>query len=184
MRKKPVLVFIITALVAACATPSARTISDKAVWRAVEARHESWVRNDEEAYLSVHHPDYARWNRREMRLETMDDVQEFWDRVRQSELSLSIEVQPVSVQYLAGGRLAIAHYSITEEVEFVGRPFVQRGDMRFEPVDTAAYRIRFSDIYELIAGEWRYIGGHKDGASLPNLGLIEAQCQRGSCTAE
>ena len=178
------LKFSFAALVAACATPFVGVNSDDAVWAAVDARNQAWVRNDREAYLSVHHPGYARWNRREMRLETKNDVQEFWDRVRQSERSLSIEVLPVSVQYLAEGRVAIAHYSIKEEVEFVGRPFVQRGDKRFEPGDTAVYRVRFSDIYELIDGKWRYLGGHKDGASLPNRGLIEAQCQRGSCTFE
>lgn len=176
------LAFVFASLVAACATSLVPMTSDAAVWAAVDARNQAWVRNDKEAYLSVHHPDYSRWNRREMRLETKNDVQEFWDRVRQREHSLSVEVQPVSVQYLAEGRVAIAHYSIEEEVEFVGRPSVQRGEMRFEPGDTAVYRVRFSDIYELIEGKWQYVGGHKDGASLPNRGLIEAQCKRGSCT--
>ena len=143
---------------------------EEQVWQAVEARNQAWVEDDRATYLAIHHPGYARWHRREPRLEERSDVEAFWNRVHDVEQSVSIEVVPERLQFLADGKVAVAHYTIGEVVEY--RVDTQRGPNRFKAGDRAGYRIRFSDIYELRDGRWLYVGGHRDGASLPDRGEI------------
>lgn len=161
-----------SALLAGCSGSQQAEPSPDGVWSVVEARNAAWVANDRDAFMATVHPDYARWNRREPRLELYDDVSGFWEGVREHETSVSIDVIPERVQFLADGKAAIAHYTIEEVVEYVGEPFTQRGPKRFAPGERAAYRIRFSDVYELRGGKWLYVGGHRDGPSLPDRGEV------------
>ena len=142
------------------------------VWEVVKARHQSWVQNDKAEFFSTYHPDFARWSRSRNQLESTRDLDKFWANIRENERSISIDVEPERLQFLAEGRIAIAHYTVVEVVEYVGRPYTQRGSERFNPGERATYRIRFSDIYENIDGIWLYVGGHRDGASLPNNGKM------------
>ena len=142
------------------------------VWDVVKARHQAWVKNDKAAFFATYHPDFARWTRSRNQLESTRDLDNFWANIRENERSVSIKVEPERLQFLAEGRIAIAHYTVIEVVEYVGRPYTQRGRERFGPGERATYRIPFSDIYENMDGRWLYAGGHRDGASLPYSGRM------------
>ena len=90
----------------------------------------------------------------------------FWDRLHRTETSLSIRVIPEKLQFLADGRVAIAHYTIEEVV----RMEPGDGGPSTRPAETV--RIRFSDVYERKKGAWLYVGGHRDWSSLPNRGRV------------
>jgi hypothetical protein len=76
------------------------------------------------------------------------------------------------LQFLAEGKVAVAHYTVEEVV---------RIDPSTGPRSTAApetVRFRFSDIYELRSGRWLYVGGHRDWSSLPNKGRVDTPPKR------
>ena len=97
---------------ATSATPS----NSEQVWATVERRNQSWVEGKRDEYLAIHHPDYLRWHLNQPRLDTKADVGAFWDRLHRNETSYSIRVIPEKLQFLAGGKVAIAHYTVEEVV--------------------------------------------------------------------
>ena len=148
------------------AVAAAPSKSDQ-VWATVERRNQSWVEGKREEYLAIHHPDYMRWDLNQPRLDTKADVGAFYDRLHRNETSFSIKVIPERLQFLASGRVAIAHYTVEEVV----RIDPSTGPRSTLPPETV--RFRFSDIYELRKGKWLYVGGHRDWSSLPNRGRLK-----------
>jgi hypothetical protein len=138
------------------------------VWAPVERRNQSWVEGKRDEYLAIHHPDYLRWHLNQPRLDTKADVVAFWDRLHRNETSFSIKVMPERLQFLADGKVAIAHYTVEEVVR------IEPSDGPKSQKQPETVRFRFSDVYERRNGAWLYVGGHRDWSSLPNRGRVQS----------
>ncbi|MEL7445423.1 MAG: hypothetical protein AAGK02_06370 [Pseudomonadota bacterium] len=167
---------LLAALLVSCAEPGptpAPSDIEAAVWKAVEKRSESWVSGDQETFEDTHHPEFARWLARRGKLETKTDLDTLWQRQRNRRSALSQTVTPERVQVLADGRIAIAHYTLLEVSEYTGPDEVRADGEARKNGEVSASQRRYSDIYELLDGEWLFVGGHRDGINLPNRGEIE-----------
>jgi hypothetical protein len=119
------------------------------IWQAVERRNSTWVDNDFDGHMAIYHSAFRRWSVRGDNLFTKSSFAEFWQRLKRAEDSITIKVVQHTLQWLVPGQAAVAHYRIDESFRIEGE--LKQG------------ALRFSDIYLLEDGEWRYAGGHRDG---------------------
>lgn len=160
------------AIAAAVSGCSASKPDDAAVWQAVKARNQSWLSDTPEDHAQHYHEQFARWKRRDSELMRRSDIPDYRRSVDGHERTLAIKVIPQELVWLGNGKVAIAHYTLEEDTEWVGDAFTDRFGNPYEPGTRSTIRIRFSDVYALENGQWRYVGGHKDGMTLPNRGLV------------
>jgi ketosteroid isomerase-like protein len=132
------------------------------VWRTVEARTDAWVRNDYEAYLSLHHERWRRFSMIKSELTSKDDVARFWKAMKVSEKVHSIELTPIAVEVYAGGSVAIAHYVMMETLEWTAETQRRASGRLMEKGRVYRVPARFSDVYVKEDGRWLYVGGYRD----------------------
>lgn len=132
------------------------------VWNEVQARWQAWQHDDFDAYLAAHHETWHRWAPRSEGLENKDDVEGFWQRAKAQEETVAFTLKPAAIETYDSGRLAAVHYVADETVRL--RKARQTRDGRVIPVGQETHiPIRFSDFYVREGGEWRFIGGYRDG---------------------
>lgn len=141
---------------------------EQEVWDAIEGRFKSWKDNDFETYMAYHHLDWKKWESRKNELTTKEGMAKFWEIMKAEEECLEMEVTPIEIEILDGGKSAIAHYTHTETFTYYGE------DLPDGPTKGNTFRgtLRWSDFMVKENGKWLVIGGHRD-MSMPEGKLVQ-----------
>lgn len=132
------------------------------VWRTVQARTDAWVRNDSEAYLSLHHERWRRFSMITSKLMSKDDVARFWKGMKETEKVHAIDLTPVAIEVYADGSVAVAHYVMMETLEWTGETRQRASGRLMEKGRVYDVPARFSDVYVKEDDRWLYVGGYRD----------------------
>ena len=138
----------------------------EAIWNVVEKRNATWVENDFDGHMSIYHPDFRRWTLHSKLLMTKDIFASFWDGIKKNEEVISIDIERKEMQILDGGRMAIAHYIVSESYKWIGEDKTDEAGIVTRKGQVMNGKLRFSDIYVKVDDKWLYIGGHRDKAVL------------------
>ena len=138
----------------------------EAVWKVVELRNSTWAENDFQGHMAIYHPEFRRWTLHSNELMTKDIFASFWEGIKSNEEVLEIDVERKEMQILDDGKLAVAHYTINEDYEWIGENRITSDGITVRKGQTFNGKLRFSDYYLKVGQEWQYIGGHRDGAYL------------------
>lgn len=136
------------------------------VWKVVEKRNSTWVDNDFDGHMSIYHPDFRRWTLHSKTLMTKDIFASFWDGIKKNEKVLKIDIERKEMQILQGGTMAIAHYTVDEDYQWIGEDKTTDEGTIIREGQVINGKLRFSDIYLKVDNKWLYIGGHRDKAFL------------------
>ena len=160
----------LVSMLPARAQDSTWTPAQESVWEAVQARWQAWQDDDFDAYLDAHHDTWHRWSLRSEALEDRGDIETFWHRAKEFEQTVAFVLDPVAVEVYDDGRFAAVHYVADETVRLL-RERVNR-DGRTLPVGHETHiPIRFSEFYVWEDGDWRFVGGYRDGSCALFRGL-------------
>ena len=159
------LAIIITGHSTLLAQETNNTLKEE-VWEVVEKRNSTWVENDFEGHMSIYHPDFRRWSLRSKTLMTKEIFASFWDGIKKNEKVIKIDVERKEMQIFNDGNLAIAHYTIDEDYQWIGEDRITDEGQTIRKGQVLNGKLRFSDVYVKVDNAWMYVGGHRDGAQL------------------
>lgn len=142
-------------------TVLAEETQEAAVWAAVEARNATWAADDQAGHIGIYHPEFLRWSLNSDRLLTKESFASLWNAIKANETVLRLDVIPQELRFYADGAVAIAHYTIHEEYQWIGEDTATR-----KKGDVILGNLRFSDVYVFEDDQWLYVGGHRDGMAL------------------
>lgn len=133
---------------------------EEELWTVVEKRNATWKDVDFEGHSKICHPDFMRWVADSDDLLTTENLRSFWDSSKVDIKILKLDVKRKAIQFFNQEKLAVAHYTILEEIEYTG---VDYKDEIYEIKKGAIFNEtwRFSDYYVKEGTEWLYIGGNK-----------------------
>lgn len=92
---------------------------DEEVWKTVERRTRTWKERDKNDQLEIYHSEFRRWAG-----ETLHNKETFlnnWDLIDTRINDMQIE--RIELQFFNNDNLNIAHYRITEKLEWIGKDF-------------------------------------------------------------
>lgn len=134
----------------------------KEVWKAVETRFFSWKDNDYDAHMAVYHPEWRRWALSTKHLMNKDDFINLWDTMKNNEQVISMELEPVEIQFFGDGSLALVHFISTESYLWTGPTKTDDQGKVFERGSVHTVSMRWSDVMVNEEGRWLCAGGHRD----------------------
>lgn len=135
-------------------------VLEEEIWAVVEKRNATWKDGDFEGHSKICHPDFMRWIDDSDELLTKDNLRSFWNASKADIKILRLDVKRKAMQFFNQDNLAVAHYTIFEEIEYTGEDYkddyyeIKKGEIFKETW-------RFSDYYIKEGNEWLYIGGNK-----------------------
>ena len=141
---------------------------EKELLNSIEERFFAWRDNDSETFKAGYHPDWKRWGMRKDTLNTIVDIDGFWDFMKANEESKEMEIDLVDYDLVGDGNVAIVHYTSAETFKWTG-PDNERG---WKTGDIYKGFARWSDVLVKEDGKWLCIGGHRD-RSQSAKGLIK-----------
>ncbi len=139
---------------------TSKTDLEEEVWTVVEKRNATWKNGDFEGHSNISHPAFMRWVTDSDELLTKENLREFWDSSKVDIRILKLDVTRKAIQFFNEENLAVAHYTIYEEIEYTGEDYkdenyvIKKGEI-FKEI------WRFSDYYIKEGSDWLYIGGNK-----------------------
>lgn len=139
---------------------------EEQVWATVDVRNSTWLSDDFDGHMAMYHPDFRRWSVSQPSLMTRDSFADLWSRIKANERVLSLEVLPEELTFAAEGQVAIAHYTIDEQFEWIAEDRIVDGVVERRQGEVTRGNLRFSDVFVFEDCAWLYIGGHRDGMAL------------------
>ena len=167
------LVFSFTAILLGSCKPEGRkggfdeAAEKKEVWKAVETRFYSWKENDFEAHMSVYHPDWRRWTPDSRILMKKEDFTGLWNTMKDREQVIEMKLEPGEIVFYGNGDIAVAHFISTESYLWIGPEETNARGEAVERGSAHTVSMRWSDVMVKEDGKWLYVGGHRDGGTLP-----------------
>ncbi len=136
------------------------------VWEVVRKRNTTWLENDFSGHMDIYHKDFRRWSLHSKTLMTKEIFASFWEGIKKNEAVIKIDIERKEMQLLDEGRLAIAHYTVDEVYQWIGENKSNDKGKTIKKGQVLNGKLRFSDIYLKVNDNWKYVGGHRDGAFL------------------
>jgi len=161
MRRTLILLFIfLTCSQSVLFSQNSKQDLEEEVWAVVEKRNATWKDGDFEGHSNICHPDFIRWITDSDELLTKENLREFWDSSKVDIKILKLDVTRKAIQFFNEENLAVAHYTIYEEIEYTGEDYK---DENYEIKKGEIFKEiwRFSDYYIKEGNNWLYIGGNK-----------------------
>lgn len=133
---------------------------EEELWNVVENRNFTWKDGDFEGHSIICHPDFMRWIPASDELLTIENLRSFWDSSKIDIKILKLDVKRKAMQLFNQNNLAVAHYTIYEEIEYTGEDYK---DENYEIKKGEIFKEiwRFSDYFVKEGNKWLYIGGNK-----------------------
>lgn len=161
MKQKLILffIFLISCQSALFSQATKKDLEEK-LWTVVEKRNATWKDGDFEGHSKICHPDFMRWIADSDELLTKENLRSFWDSSKIDIKILKLDVKRKALQFFNQNNLAVAHYTIYEEIKYTGEDYK---DEHYEIKKGEIFKEiwRFSDYYVKEDNEWLYIGGNK-----------------------
>ncbi len=133
------------------------------VWRVVERRNSTWKENDVENQMKIFHPQFRRWSYNEEKLFTKNSFADNWQSTQDRNIKIhEIKVNRKELQFFNNNKLAAAHYSILETLEWVGEDY-DSADFSISTGELIEEIYTISDYYVKSNSDWLYIGGSVNG---------------------
>ena len=161
MKLKLTLLFIL--LISCCSLlfsqDSIKELEEE-IWTVVEKRNSTWKDADFEGHTKICHPDFMRWISDSDELLSTKNLRIFWDSSKEDIRILSLDVKRKAIQFFNQEKLAVAHYTIYEEIEYTGEDY-KEDNYKIKKGEIFKEVWRFSDYFVKEGTEWLYIGGNK-----------------------
>ena len=133
---------------------------EEEIWIVVEKRNSTWKDADFEGHTEICHPNFKRWISDSDEFLTTNNLREFWDSSKEDIKILKLDVKRKTIQFFNQEKLAVAHYEIYEEIEYIGEDYIEE-NYEIKKGEIFKEVWRFSDYYVKEGLEWLYIGGNK-----------------------